>query len=106
MRSVKRVDIGTYRVVSLPPLDEIEPPPELMRRLGEAGWSLVVRTREEDEHVWMFVRQKPEEGIRNIYIVVLDDVELTMVSVEGRLDELLAAAIAEDPAGFAIGMAS
>ena len=106
MKSVKRIDIGTYRVVSLPPLDQIEPPSSLMDRLDRSGWSLVVRSQSEDERIWMFMRQDDEGGIRNIYVVALDQAELTMVSLEGRLDELLTEAIAEDPGGFAASLAS
>ena len=106
MKSVKRIDIGTYRVVSLPPLEEIEVPARLMDGFDRAGWSLVVGLRDEEERIWMFMRQDEDGGIRNIYIVALDEVELTMVSLEGRLGELLAEAIAADPGGFAASMAS
>lgn len=54
----------------------------------------------------MFMRQDDQGGIRNIYVLALDEVELTMVSLEGRLDRLLATAIADDPGGFAASMAS
>ena len=106
MKAVKRVEIGSYRVVSLPPLEQVELPASLMNRLGKSGWSLVVRVQDESERVWMFMRQDGKGGIRNIFVVALDEVELTMVSVEGRLDELLADAIAADPVGFATGMGS
>ncbi len=105
LKKIKRLDIGTYRVVSLPPIDEIEPPQGLMSTLSEAGWTLIVNAQEFDEHVWMFMRQE-DRAIRNIYIAVLDEYELTMVSLEGKLDELLKEAIADDPIAFATGIAS
>ena len=106
MKSVKRVDIGTYRVVSLPPLEQVEPPSGLMSTLGRSGWSLMLRSQDDGERIWIFVRQDEEGGLRNIYVVSLDEVELTMVSLEGRLDELLADAIAGDPGGFLASVGS
>lgn len=106
LRAVKRVDVGTYRVVALPPLSEIETPRGLQRKLDESGWTLLVRQRNEDEHTWVFLRHDDGGAIRNLYVIALDEVELTMVSLEGRFDELLAEAIADDPSGFAAGLGS
>lgn len=103
LEKIKRVDVGSYRVVSLPPLDEIEPPAGLIDKLRKSGWSLTVRAQDEAECVWVFLRQDQSGGLRSIYVVVLDEVELTMIAVEGRLDELLAEVIASDPEGFVSG---
>ena len=106
LKAVKRVDVGTYRVVSLPPLDQIEAPRGLANKLGDSDWSLLVRQQDVDEHVWVFMRNDPEGAIRNVYVIALDEVELTMVSLEGRLDEVLVEMIADDPGGFAYGLGS
>jgi hypothetical protein len=104
MRHIKRVDVGVYSVVSLPPLDEIRAPRSLAKGLDGSGWSLTVQVRDEFERVWVFTRQDSAGGIRNIYVVALDEAELTMVSLEGRLDRMLADLVAEDPDGFISGL--
>jgi hypothetical protein len=100
LRAVKRVDIGTYRVIALPPIDELELPPGLVRQLSTAGWEVLLREQSEGERTWVFVHAGDKGTLTSVYVVVLDKVELTMVAVEGRLDELIASAIADDPDGF------
>lgn len=100
MRAVKRVDVGTYRVVSLPPIDELELPPGLIRELSASGWEVLLREQSEGERVWVFLRSAEKGSLSSVYVIVLDEVELTMVAVDGRLDELIADAIADDPDGF------
>lgn len=106
LRHVRRIDVGSYRVVSLPPLDDLAPPAPLIGALERSGWSLMVSTRDDGEWIWLFVRQDEAGVIRSLYVVALDEVELTMVSLEGRLDRLVAEAIADDPAGFANALGS
>lgn len=106
LRRVSHIDIGSYRVVSLPPLDDLRLPPDLLRALDRSGWRLMLRTRDRGECVWLFVREDPSGAIRSLYVVALDEVELTMVSLEGRLDQVLAEAIAADAAGFAATLGS
>lgn len=106
LRAVKRVDVGTYRVVSLPPLEDIETPRGFANELGDSGWTQLVRQQDESEQVWVFMRNDDEGAIRNVYVIALDEAELTMVSLEGRLDEVLVEFIADDPSGFAYGLGS
>ena len=100
LRAVKRVDIGSYRVVSLPPIDQLDTPPGLIRQLSAEGWDLLVREQSEGERTWVFLRSGEKGSISSVYVIVLDEIELTMVAVDGRLDEIIAKAIADDPDGF------
>ena len=100
LRAIKRVDIGTYRVVALPPIDELELPAALVRQLSTEGWEVLLREQSEGERTWIFVHAGDKGTLTSVYVIALDEVELTMVAVEGRLDELIASAIADDPDGF------
>jgi hypothetical protein len=100
LRAIKRVDVGTYRVVSLPPIDDLELPPGLVRQLSASGWEVLLREQSEGERIWVFLRAGEKGSLSSVYVIVLDEVELTMVAVEGRLDKLIASAIADDPDGF------
>ena len=98
--SIKRVDVATYRVVSPPE----EPAPSsvvvLQRRLEQAGWTVVVKEKDLDERTWVIAREDDSGSIRSLCVVSLDPYELEVISVDGRLDELMAQAIADDPGGF------
>ena len=104
--SLKRVDVATYRVVT-PPNDPV--PTDLsvlQRRLEQAGWTIVVKERDLDERTWVISREDNSGSIRSLCVVSLGAYELEVVSVDGRLDEFLAAAIADDPSGFVHGLGS
>ena len=94
---VKRVAVATYRVRSLPEDMDLDVPYRFERKLAKLGWEVVVRQREDDEHVWVFYRLDEEDSIRNLYVVTLDAYELTVVDLEGRLDQMIAEALANDP---------
>ena len=97
LRHVKRVHVATYRVVSLPEAGELELPSRFERRLAEQGWETLVRQREDDEQSWVLYRAGSGGAIRNLYVVDLDEHELTVVDVAGRLDRVIAEALADDP---------
>lgn len=95
--NIKRVDVGVYRVVSLPDLGELDLEPRFEQRLAANGWTMVVRQNEEDERTWVFTREDKEGKIRGLFVATLDADELTLVSIDGRLDRVIAAALADDP---------
>lgn len=96
---VHGVEVATYRVRSLPDLDRIDRLGETRfeSQLARAGWSMAVRTREEDSRNWMFVRADERGTLRNLFVVNLEASELTLVRIDGRIDQALAEAIADQP---------
>ena len=106
LRAIKRVNIGTYRVVSLPPIDELDLPQGFIRQLNATGWDLLLREQSEGERTWVFLRSAGNGSFSSVYVIALDEVELTMVAVDGRLDKIIASAIADDPDGFIAGLGS
>ncbi|NHZ73154.1 MAG: hypothetical protein GWP16_01635 [Nitrospirae bacterium] len=104
--SLKRVDVATYRVVS-PPEDPVPSGVAVLeRRLEHAGWTVAVKERDFDERTWVLYREDDKGSIRSLCVVSLDAYELEVVSVDGRIDELLAEAIADDPGGFVQSLGS
>lgn len=100
LASIRKIDIATYRVVAMP-----ESPPRhallrIEKRLSAAGWQPLVLTHEESDSSWVLVRPDKSGHLRNLLVVELDDVELSIVGIDGRLDEMIALAIAEDPKGL------
>ena len=97
INDVHRVEVATYKVISLPDLDRFEGQAGFERDLVRAGWSLAVKTREADERTWMFLHTDPGGALRNLFVVTLDGKELTLVRLDGRLDRAFAAAVADHP---------
>lgn len=95
IRSIKRVDIATYRVIELPETVGVAVMRRLEARMTDGGWRKIVRTREEDEDLWVFARHRDDGGISGIFVIELDSHELNFIGVAGRFDEILA--IAEEP---------
>ena len=97
LNEVHRLDVATYRVHSLPDLDRIQGETRFEDQLARDGWSMTVRTREEDERTWLFTRGNDAGALRNLFVVTLEGDELTLVRIDGRLDRALAEAIADRP---------
>jgi len=95
--SLRRIEVATYRVSSLPDLDRIQGETRFEDQLARDGWSMAVRTREEGSHAWIFLRSDEAGALRNLFVVALEEDELTMVRIDGRLDHALAEAIALEP---------
>jgi hypothetical protein len=97
LNAVHRVDVATYRVSSLPDLDRIQGDTRFADQLADAGWTMVVRTREADENAWVYLRSDEAGIMRSLFVVALETDELTLVRLDGRLDQALVEAIAREP---------
>ena len=91
------VDFASYKVRNLPDLDGLAGSPAFAQRLVQSGWSLMVRTRENAERTWVYVRSDEKGALRNLFVVSLEKDELTLVRLDGHLDRAVAAALAEHP---------
>jgi hypothetical protein len=94
---IQGVDFASYKVRNLPDLDRLAADTRFETELKRHGWSLMVRTREEKESTWVYVRGTADGVLRNLFVVSLEAGELTLVRVDGRLDRMLAMAMAEHP---------
>lgn len=98
LREIHRVEVATYRVHDLPDLSGLrQQAPRFESQLARTGWSLTVKAQEDNSPSWLFTRSDDQGGLKNVLVVDLDDHELTVVRVDGRLDRMLAEAIAERP---------
>ena len=94
---VHDLEVSTYKVRSLPDLDGLQGETRFEQQLARAGWSMVVRARDEGSHSWIFVRGGQDGVLRNLFVVDLQQDELTLVRIDGRLDKAFAEAIAARP---------
>lgn len=104
LSQVHSIDIASYEVISMPPVAALSLPPRVERGLSAEGWYPMIKTREEDAHSWIFVRESEDGMVSNMYIVELDAAELTIIDLQGRLDRVVAQFVADDPDGFVGGL--
>ena len=97
LTSVRRFEVATYRVTDLPDLADLDKKLRFEKRLAKDGWAMTMRTREAGSRAWVFMRDDGKGALRNLFVVDLDDSELTLVRIDGRLTEAFAAAIADRP---------
>ena len=97
LTSVKRLEVATYRVSDLPDLADLDRKLRFEKRLAQDGWAMTMRTREAGSRAWVFMRDDGKGALRNLFVVDLNDNELTLVRIDGRLSEAFAAAIADRP---------
>jgi hypothetical protein len=86
LHEIDRVKVGVYRVDYLPDLDAFDPP--TLRRFQDDGWEVAVKSREDDEIVWVMYRER-YNTVRDIYTIVLTDEDLVLARVKGHLNRLL-----------------
>ena len=100
VRSIREVEVATYRVTSHGPLAMPPLSAELSHRLRTHGWTAVVRTSQRDEQTVVMTHAGGSPGaIDAMLVVAFEPSELTIVRLGGRLDRVLAAALAENPHG-------
>jgi len=84
LSAVSRVKVGIYHVEQGGSLDDFD-----VRRLGfEKSWKVALRTRDDESRVWMLYRDDGET-VSDLYFVVLDEEDLVVARVRGRLSNLL-----------------
>ncbi|HEY3569962.1 MAG TPA: DUF4252 domain-containing protein [Thermoanaerobaculia bacterium] len=96
-RQIHSVDVASYKVHNLPSLDGLTADPRFDRELRKHGWSQLIRTHEANESTWVYVRGTDDGTLSNLFVVSLEKNELTLVRVDGRLDRMVAMAMAEHP---------
>ena len=98
------MEVATYRVHDLPDLSGLrKKAPDFERHLARSGWSLTIKAQEDNSPSWLFTRSDGQGGLSNLLVVDLDDQELTVVRMDGRLDRVFAEAVAERPKKAALG---
>ena len=95
---IRRIEVATYRVRSLPNLDHhLTTQTAFEKALAQNGWTMALRERDAKSRTWMFFRFDGQEKLSNLYIVALDPAELTLIRLDGNLDRAMAESIADHP---------
>ncbi|GAB4316734.1 MAG: hypothetical protein Kow0074_04860 [Candidatus Zixiibacteriota bacterium] len=86
LSGISRLDVAIYEVSHLDGLEYAEMP-ERLEELLDDGWEIVVKTKEEDERVWILFREDGE-AVRDLHVTVLNPSELVMVRLSGDLNDV------------------
>lgn len=82
LRGVRRVEVGVYEVKGLRP-GLTAPRPLALPELP--GLEPIVRVREDDEQVFVLLREDEDEEIRQLVVIVAEDDEWVLVRIRGKL---------------------
>jgi hypothetical protein len=102
LAAIRRVEIDVYEVRSSAPPEPSALPrlARLEERLRDQGWEPVMTVRDDGELGMVMTREDRRGRIRGMFLISYDSDELAVIRLEGHLDDLLAAAIADDPDAF------
>jgi len=92
LTGLKRVDVGIFRVVGAEAVPERDLVPRIESILERRGWEVIVRVFDGEEAAWV-AYQMTGDQLRGFYVIALDEDELSLVRLRGRLDRVLAAAV-------------
>jgi hypothetical protein len=87
LSGISKIELAVYKVDSRLQRNRLKLPKQLHELLEEDGWEIVVKSSEKNEAAWILFRE--DDGvIRDMHITALDNHELVMIRVSGRLNEL------------------
>lgn len=82
---VSRIQVGVYEVRRMGDLGDRDL--ASLSRLKNDGWDLAVKVRDEDEQVWLYSRERHGQ-IRDMLVLTLDQENMVVVRLQGRLSRL------------------
>ena len=94
---IQRVEVVTYRATSSSSCTDhtwLEP---FRQEMATWGWRPMVMERDDSDATWVLARYDAQGDLDSLFVVTIDGGELEVVRVEGRIDRLIADAVAEDP---------
>jgi len=96
MREISSVQIGIYEKVSeykdnlnfntLRSVDE---------HMRDNGWKYIVRSADHDELTAVYLSNDPDEVLKKMYVISLEDEKLVIVEVNGNLQKVISYALKE-----------
>ena len=90
LRGLRRVEVASYETSG--PQSDVHFPEHMEESFRRRGWETLARFKDDANLGWILYRIK-KESLRNLLVVNLDEDELNMIRISGRLDQTIKAAI-------------
>ena len=100
LRHITRVEVATYRTAVPGACGDLASLLEIERELTDRGWWTMVTERGDTGGTRVFAhgdRAGGDGDLDGLYVVDLDGGELEVVRLEGRIEQIMAAAVADEP---------
>jgi len=95
LSDIRKIELGVYEVCDLP--SQFKPIlwEKIAHGMAQRGWEVLVKSREKGEVSLVFYRLR-KRGRSWLYLINLDQTELVLVKIEGRLERLMEKAFQEN----------
>ncbi len=90
LSGLKRVEVASYEATG--PREDTHFPKRMEDSFRRDGWETLARFQDDSNLGWVLYRIK-KESLRNLLVVNLDDDQLNMIRISGRLDQTIKAAM-------------
>jgi hypothetical protein len=94
---IDRVEVASYRVRSSGTCNSDAWASVFWDDMAREGWWPMVVERDDDGSSWVFARGDEGSDLEGLYVVAMGVQELEVVRIEGRLDRMMARAMADEP---------
>jgi hypothetical protein len=92
---VSSVQVGVYKKIRSAKSPDITTLRELEDEMIQKGWKSIVKNCEGDELSGIYIRSNPNETLDRLFVISLNNEELTLVEIEGDLKEVISTVIRE-----------
>lgn len=87
LTGVRKIELVVYNVDLLRSYDAVKVAAQVGELIEKAGWQTVVKSREKNDLAWILYREA--DGIvRDLSITSVDERELVLIRISGRLNDL------------------
>jgi len=96
MREISSVQVGVYNRVKGSQINaDFSVLQSINDEMTAKGWKYIVRSVEDDEITVIYLSASPEKMLKQMYIINLNDEDLTIVEINGDLKKVIEYAIEE-----------
>ena len=92
LHEISKCQVGIYEIDRSDRSADLKIPRNVENKLSELGWEIFVRVKEKDANINLFYKLVNEE-ICSLYAIVLENDEMFIVEVRGRLGKIIEDAI-------------
>lgn len=93
LSDIRKIQLGIYEVSGFSSLNKVWE--KASQRMAQKGWQILVKSKDKDNISLIFYRLK-RKGRGWLYLINLDQTELVLVKVEGRLERLIEKALQDE----------